>query len=482
MSTHTPTPEQAAIIEAAATTTDNLIVNALAGAAKTSTIIMMSEAVRIPSLALAFNKRIALELQERMPAHVTCKTLNALGHAAVGQMLGKRLNVKADKRRWLLREYINNVADEKEKTDLFDAFQDLTRAISHGVACGYVPDSYPRGPGKRLCDDDEFFSTRLDFEPTRAEIDAIRTVSHEGIAEALRGNIDFDDQIFISTLWPASFPAFPLVYVDEAQDLSLLQHKMLEKVARKRLIAVGDPCQAIYGFRGAHEDSMARLASSRNMRELFLSVSFRLPTSVADHVRWRAPHIASPEWAKTGTVTTLSEWSGDDLPEAAAIICRNNAPLFSCALRLLAEGKRPELIGNDLVTGLVKDMKRLSKDMTLEQDDTLVLIDAWLAKAKRKSRNPGAVEDKAECMRLFVRASDTLGIAIARVEQISNMKGSIKLMTGHRSKGLEFPHVYFLDEHLINPERDPQANNLRYVIATRAQETLTYIKSDDYVR
>jgi len=55
-------------------------------------------------------------------------------------------------------------------------------------------------------------------------------------------------------------------------------------------------------------------------------------------------------------------------------------------------------------------------------------------------------------------------------------------MTGHRSKGLEFPHVYFLDEHLINPERDPQANNLRYVIATRAQETLTYIKSDDYVR
>jgi len=83
-------------------------------------------------------------------------------------------------------------------------------------------------------------------------------------------------------------------------------------------------------------------------------------------------------------------------------------------------------------------------------------------------------------MRLFVRASDTLGIAIARVEQIANIKGSIKLMTGHKSKGLEFPHVYFLDEHLINPERDPQANNLRYVIATRAQETLTYITSEGY--
>lgn len=477
---HTPTPEQVAIIEAATQTDDNLIVNALAGAAKTSTIVMMTEALRVPSLALAFNKRIALELQERMPSHVTCKTLNALGHAAVGQMLGKRLNVKADKRRWLLREYINTLSNEEDKAALFDNFADLTRAISHGVACGWIPDSPKHSRAKRLCDDDEFFSQRLDFEPTSAEIAAMRSVSLEAIDEALAGKIDFDDQIFISTLWPASFPAFPVVYVDETQDLSLLQHRMLRKVARKRLIAVGDPCQAIYGFRGAHEDSMMKLAEERNMRPLFLSVSFRLPTEVAEHVRWRAPHIASPSWAKTGGVSSLAEWTGDNLPEGCAIICRNNAPLFSCALRLLAEGKRPELIGNDLVNGLVKEMKRLSKDMTLEADDSLALIDDWLTKAKRKSRNPGAVEDKAECMRLFVRASDTLGIAVARVEQIANMKGSIKLMTGHKSKGLEFPHVYFLDEHLINPERDPQADNLRYVIATRAQETLTYITSDGY--
>jgi DNA helicase IV len=40
-------------------------------------------------------------------------------------------------------------------------------------------------------------------------------------------------------------------------------------------------------------------------------------------------------------------------------------------------------------------------------------------------------------------------------------------MTGHGSKGLEFDHVYFLDQHLIGKEE--QEPNLRYVIATRAR-------------
>ena len=66
-----PTPEQAAIIEAARTTSDNILVNALAGSAKTTTLEMVCNAITgIPILSLAFNKRIADEMKKRLPGHV----------------------------------------------------------------------------------------------------------------------------------------------------------------------------------------------------------------------------------------------------------------------------------------------------------------------------------------------------------------------------------------------------------------------------
>ena len=41
--THVPTPEQVEILDAVRSTDDNLLVSALAGAAKTTTLVMMAE-------------------------------------------------------------------------------------------------------------------------------------------------------------------------------------------------------------------------------------------------------------------------------------------------------------------------------------------------------------------------------------------------------------------------------------------------------
>jgi ATP-dependent exoDNAse (exonuclease V) beta subunit len=82
-------------------------------------------------------------------------------------------------------------------------------------------------------------------------------------------------------------------------------------------------------------------------------------------------------------------------------------------------------------------------------------------------------------MKLFIENETTLGLAIARAEQITKMTGPICLMTGHKSKGLEYDNVFFLDQSLINPDRGgPQEDNLRYVICTRSKDTLTYVDSD----
>src|SRR6266567_6238762 len=100
----TPTPEQTAILSIATTTTENLLVNALAGTGKTSTIeLICHQLTTIPILYLAFNKRIVDEASRRMPSHVECRTQNSIGHRAWSQATGRRLVVMSDKMRTILR-------------------------------------------------------------------------------------------------------------------------------------------------------------------------------------------------------------------------------------------------------------------------------------------------------------------------------------------------------------------------------------------
>ena len=93
-----PTPEMEAILAAARSTNKNLLIQALAGAAKTSTLVRIAHALPgAPILSIAFNKRIATEMAERLPSHCIAKTLNSIGHSAWGTHIGKRLTLDTDK-------------------------------------------------------------------------------------------------------------------------------------------------------------------------------------------------------------------------------------------------------------------------------------------------------------------------------------------------------------------------------------------------
>lgn len=474
--TFAPTPEQVAVVDAARNTSYNLIIDALAGAAKTSTLVLLAQALpdtRI--LCLAFNKRIATEMQERLPPNCHAMTLNSLGHRVWGEVLSKRLILEKDKSFFLLTEAVKALpkfAQEEAYTD----FADILKEIEQGKSAGWIPDGHFKN-AKGLLDDAEFFGG-LEERPSSVRINLLRDVTVRSIEKGLAGVIDFSDQIMLPTVFPSMFPHYPLVMVDEAQDLSALNHATLRKLARRRLIAVGDPNQAIYGFRGAHEDSMSLLRSSFKMRPLQLTVSFRCPKAVVTEAQWRAPHMRYPEWAKEGSVRTLTTWSIGDVPDQAAIICRNNAPLFGMAIKLLKNGRYPQLLGNDIGKYLVKVLKKFGKP-SLERPLVYAAIEDWKNEKLAKSRNPGKVNDQAICLRIFADQGNTLGDAIAYAEHLFNSQGPIQLMTGHKSKGLEFDTVFFLDEDLINKE-DAQERNLRYVIQTRAKQELIYVKSADF--
>src|SRR5262245_8473714 len=467
----TATEEQTAIIDYARDTHEELrlILNALAGAAKTSTLEFLCKYMSLePTLSVAFNKRIAEEMGARLPGHVKCATLNSVGHRAWMQAIGKRVTLDTKKNFNLVKEGIDRLP-RYLKEDAFDAFGDLTKTIAIAKHAGYVPAGVP---GRSLLGEEEFFGD-LEEEPEDWFVKIINDALRTGVTQAYAGLIDFDDQIYMPTLFSsASFPKFPRVMVDEAQDLSAINHAMLVKLVNRDFIAVGDPWQSIYGFRGAVTSSMSRLRERFRMHEMTLSVSFRCPRKGVERARQRVPHMKYPEWAIEGIVEALPEWNAKCIPDNAAIICRNNAPLMSAALQLLRAGRGVHLVGTDLGPQLTKALKKFG-DVQMPQEQVYDAIDQWERDKLRKSRNAASVSDKAECLRVFAGFGPTLGAAIAYAEHIFAAKGPIQLLSGHKSKGLEWSTVYHLDPQRIpspwakEGEAFEQELNVRYVIETR---------------
>lgn len=101
-----------------------------------------------------------------------------------------------------------------------------------------------------------------------------------------RGLIDFDDLvIFGETLvtrydWvlPLVQARFPVLAVDEYQDLGVPLHRIVKRLAFDggvRLFAVGDPDQSIYGFTGADGKLLLELSERCDVESIRLEINYR---------------------------------------------------------------------------------------------------------------------------------------------------------------------------------------------------------------
>jgi len=471
------TPEQDDILNFALTSKQSLLVNALAGTAKTTTVERLAIVDdRQPILYVVFNKRNQLEAEKRMPGHVLCKTANALGHGVWARHIGRRLVVSTRKTYDILKAVVDGLG-RTERGEAYRSFPEILAAVRTAKISGYIPPDKFAGMTP-LCHDDPF-----EVEPTYLErylLDKVLTLS---IQAAFDGSIDFDDQVYMPVLFGGTWPQFPLVVVDEAQDLSPLNHAMLARLVTGRLIAVGDPYQSIYAFRGAVQGGMEVLHRNYSTEVRTLSVSFRCPRAVVRNAHWRVPHFKYPEWADEGEVNHLEEWPAASIAEDAAIVCRSNAPLLSCAFRLLRMGRSIKLVGSDIGPNLVRALKKLGPE-SMTQTEMLDAIDKAAHAAELKSRAIASTADKYDCLRVFANQSQTMGEAIARAEDVFKRGGAIQLLTGHKAKGLEFNTVYHLDPHRIptlyakTEEELEQEMNVKYVIETRAKQTLNITRLD----
>lgn len=110
----------------------------------------------------------------------------------------------------------------------------------------------------------------------------------EAFEEELRalGRIDFDDMPLLALralrehewLQRAFLAKFPVLVVDEYQDLGRALHRMVMGLcfsAGTRLFAVGDADQSIYGFAGAHPELLQKLSERDDVERVRLHLNYR---------------------------------------------------------------------------------------------------------------------------------------------------------------------------------------------------------------
>lgn len=494
---------------------DNVVGDARAGSAKTTSLVeaivrLIRAKPGVKILLCAFNVKIKDEIifklakalsGQEMSAKaandflwrqgITVKTLNGVGHGAWNKYIKSTLDMNKN---------YDIVSSLLKAEDLMELYSDVAGLVSKAKISGLVPEKV-RAPNAKLPDTEEEWeklAVHYDYECTPVHIQLARQALLKHIMQAQQGNIDFDDQLYMPIIFNVAFEKYDYVFVDEAQDLSAIQHEMVAKSVKMsgKIIAVGDPHQAIYGFRGAMVDSMEQMYSRFKAVPAKLTVCFRCSKAVVTHVQKIVGDIQYPESAVDGKIElTRTPWGPWTFESGDAIICRNNAPLIGTAFRLIRNGVSCYMIGRDIGKGLTTLINKLCPNPHTPLPEFHQKLHQWLsnerqtADAKRAPARRQKAEDKVECLDAVLEhsgASDLPALHDAIRQLFSRETGKVTLSTGHKAKGLEFKRVFHLDSELIYKFAEPdtweyvQARNLHYVIDTRAQVYLRYIQSDDY--
>jgi superfamily I DNA/RNA helicase len=470
-----PTKEQQAILDQiTASPSTPLMINALAGTGKSATLKLIDQVHKTtPALYLVFAKRNQLEAVAAQKAGefattTRIKTFNGLGHGIWANSIAPSITLDKDKTRNAWRALIDDLTPA-ERTEVWSMYSVVMDGVEKAKSLGYVPSSV-KFPHKALIDRSSLHRV-MDERPSDHAAEIIDDILFSSITKAYAGVIDFNDQIYMPALFGGAYPRFPRIMVDEYQDQSPVNHALLARLVKGNLIGVGDPNQNIYGFRGAKSGGMASAVETYGMHQLPLSISFRCPSAIVEAARWHVPHF---QYATVGgSVHSPETCDASSIGDGATIICRNNAPLLRFAFKLISTGRSVSVMGSDLGPRLINIMKKLG-DSSIPQRQVLINIEAW--REAKILANSKSANDLADCMTVFAEHGDSLGQAISYAEHLFAQKGTISLLTGHKSKGLEFDDVYWLDPGLVDTTTEQDAN-LAYVITTRSKNKLTMIDS-----
>lgn len=295
---------------------------------------------------------------------------------------------------------------------------------------------------------------------------------------------------------------------DEHQDTNGSDQRILDLLAPDRLFVIGDPCQAIYGFRG----SSAAYLLSRSEPMLPLSINWRSgPEIVRLGNRFRSVMVAHPGIREPAAVRKML-----CQPEEAAarivgiassakplhVLCRTNRELRRTADEIAAlSGLRVWLVSSKHDRFASPHWRAIFWlcQWSLHPDRAWVRRQA--SEILAATGNAGAAPPKtaAEAAALlcltFEQDADRLeldALDFVRWYQCRDLQDQLPgdkheppdvvLMTVHAAKGLEFDNVAVLATHMPLRGQDPEEErNIFYVACTRARRLLAIVGDGGFV-
>lgn len=474
----------------------NIVVNAVAGSGKSTTIVNALKL--IPSnkqiLFLAFNKAIVEELRVKIGdlPNVEVSTLHSLGARTLRKKTGCKINSGK------VNHYIlDRMEDGTIKSPVYEHLSPVgrmnwkknIRKLVDLARVNLIPDGVE---GKKAMQE---LADKHDIDIVDNELTVVPQIIQWDRMNVKE--IDFTDMIYLPNALDIKMPQYDWVFIDECQDLNAAQREMFLKCVKPggRFVAVGDEKQAIYGFSGADAESFKKLCALPNTVKLPLSICYRCDRNIIAAAQAIVPQIQWRDDAPDGEVNLDAKL--EDVVDGDMILCRVTSPLVRLCMKYISEKKKAYVKGRDIGVNLINMIENTEKKKI---EDAIADMHRDLNKLIGKLIGTHTVTDQQEAeehpryvvQKDMVDSIEAISEGMSKSSEVIDRIKSIFaddsvegicLSTIHKSKGLENNRVFIIREDKmplkgcmkIEWMRD-QEWNLVYVALTRAKHYLGYIR------
>lgn len=465
---HTPTDEQIICIDAALKLED-LRIEAYAGAAKTTTLKFISQALSPKKgLYLAFNKSVVLAAD--FPSNVTAKTVNSVAYAKTGKAFKHRLDTRITGRL---------VAEALGLSDFSGNGQLIMSASDLGAYLLTTVDRFCRDMEPVLKIDHMPIPELSSMDISAQDIRSFLWNNYQHQAWQLWEKMSSPVGTFPSRhgvymkLWAISEPVikgYDFIMFDEAQDADPL---MLAVMAHQRVpvFYVGDRFQQIYAWRGA-VNAMSKIDTTNVAR---LTKSFRFGNELASMADMLLCAMGA-DVSLRGNDAVDTELVELDRP--TAILCRTNASVSKWVMDAVRDGDT-----DFAATGTEEALEFFASAAALKKGKPgkgkYKLFKSWGEICAYSLTDDGG--DLASYIHLEREyGADFAANALKKIAGNSMDTARRVISTGHRAKGMEWDSV-LLDDDFRSPldaRYQEEDSRLLYVAMTRAIHALDMTRVD----
>ena len=489
-----------------------------------NTTTIIKSLAQIPQrsiLMCAFNKRIAIELEAKLPkmpkgTAVHVKTFHAIGLSIVKHHF-RHLQVSAQG----TEELINRAAGKEISFKMRRCAVNLLRMIKETRAERIPPTA------------DEAHAIGLEYALFKTLNEVEISLCIEAVRDAYilsanlneRATIDFCDMVWAAATLDLAPPSrYQAIFVDELQDISEPQLKLLLKLmvpGTGRFIGVGDKNQQIYGWRGSMGAKVWKVAHDQlGSTFLPLTMTWRCSAAIVKEANGIVPQLRARPNAPAGHVVD-TKWLA--LPAAIRagvpiahgkhtfVLSRTNASLLDVALYLWRERVQFELSGGeDVLEPLFSILDKLDLQSEETYRKTLAKwVDEELARAEKLNATAYAdrVEEQFNMLQIAITYTKPKMVRKLLTDLMVPNSAGVLLSTVHKVKGLEAERVFLLKQTFaryakrpcftcrgkVSPgcgvchgtgffkeEKIPQEElNIEYVAITRAKSRLVWVDIED---